>query len=178
MNSLIYSRCKVALAIGVAAVLYAEAAKTKTSEGKYARMRMAADAIDRTYPEPDIVMAFRTKPAAEPDALFLLRHMDKLHPMPKAEWPTYKIKPREWGIYTRILRGLELFVGSSEVPVVTKGSACADLVAMLKFASPLMQDFPVELRDALMAYAVSLGVDLTPSTEINPPDDDRNTAHR
>ena len=171
MNELIYSRCKVALAIGVAAILYAEAAKTRTPEGKYARMRMAADAIDRTYPEPDIVMAFRNKPAAEPDALFLLRHMDKLHPMPKAEWPAYKIKPREWGIYTRVLRGLELFVGSIEVPEASKGTARADLGAMLRFVSPLMQDFPKELCNELTGYAVSLGVDLA-SPHYKPRTDD------
>ena len=168
MNKQILPRCKVALAVGVAAMLYADALKTASGEGRYNRMRMAADAVDRTYPEPDIALAYRTKNPGEPDALFLLRHMDKLHPMPKAEWPKYKIKPREWGIFTRVMRGLETFVEADEPPVVARGPKHADIEAVLKFVAPLMQDFPPEIFEAFKTFATSIGVELRFKTNSTP----------
>lgn len=101
---------KVAAAVSVAACIYFDVEKLKNDKHKLKRLRIAADALDRTMPLPAFAQLYQGKPATEPDALFLLKHLSYLCLQTPTAWPSYKVKSHEWGEYTRVVKGLDAFL--------------------------------------------------------------------
>lgn len=102
----------VRAAVTVAAGLFERAkALGDTTQGwKFAKM--AADAIDRTRPHPVLTVAYRDKPADQPDAEFLASNLQFLEPVVPQEWPQRKVRVTEWGEFTRVMRGLDELFGA------------------------------------------------------------------
>jgi hypothetical protein len=103
-------RVKVGVAVAVATTIFLEVEKMKPGKGRDRRVRIAADAIDRTVPFPMFYEALAAKPAGEPEAFFLMRHLDYLNLLHPSQWPKQKVRTIERGEYTRVMTGLDAFL--------------------------------------------------------------------
>lgn len=103
---------QVRAAVTVAAGLFERAKSHGTTTQGWKFAKMAADVIDRTRPHPVLTMAYRDKPAEQSDAAFLAANLKFLEPVAPQEWPQRKVRPGEWGEFTRVVRGLEEFLGA------------------------------------------------------------------
>lgn len=104
-------RIRAALAVVVAAGLFEHARRCSAQAKAWKLVRMAADAIDHTRPDPQVIQAYHYKPAEMGDARFLAQHLALIEPLQPDQWPARKIRARDWGEFTRVMQGLDEALG-------------------------------------------------------------------
>lgn len=102
----------VPLAIVVASGLYEHAHQSMTKDRGMKLLRMAADVIDHTLPDPAVLQAYHHKAPETSDPRFLAQHLALIEPLPASAWPPRKVRSREWGEFTRVLQGLDEAMGA------------------------------------------------------------------
>jgi hypothetical protein len=143
-------RVKIALAICVAGQIFDEAAKRPASEAKALRVKIAADALDKTRPDPYIMARHHTKPPEQSDAQFLLQYLDEISLVDPADWPRRKVSPQQWGEYTRAMRGLETFLKKAYTGAKLSTAEQADVLGTLRFVAPQVQYIQDEVVKSLL----------------------------
>lgn len=103
----------VPLAIVVASGIYAHASECVAKAHGMKLLRMAADVVDHTLPDPAVLQAYHYKLPETTDARFLALHLNLITPLPASAWPARKVRAREWGEFTRILHGLDEAMGAT-----------------------------------------------------------------
>ncbi|MBC8737407.1 hypothetical protein F6X40_11385 [Paraburkholderia sp. UCT31] len=150
MEQLNIERIKKAAAVSVAAAIWAEANPLPpTHPDKARRLFIAADALDCTNSDPSILAFHSEKDPNEPDAFFLLRHLDLLEVLPKHRRPRYKVRPTDWGVYSRAMRGLHTFLDKGLSDKKLSRLEHADVNGMLAFIQAVAAFMPNDVRAAL-----------------------------
>ena len=118
MEAINIERVKVCVAIAVATTIFLEVERMKPSKGRDLRVRIAADAIDRTAPFPMFYNIYQNRPAGEADPFFLMRHLEYLNLLDPRHWPKQKVRIMDRGEYTRVMQGLDAFLikGFTDTP--------------------------------------------------------------
>jgi hypothetical protein len=120
----------VPLAIVIASGLFEHSYRAGGQAVGMKLLRMAADAIDHTLPDPSVLQAYHYKAPETPDARFLAMHIELITPLPRAAWPTRKVRSRDWGEFTRIMQGFEEAMGE---PVVSEKEGARNRQALEAF---------------------------------------------
>jgi hypothetical protein len=128
-------RVKAALAICVAGEIFVQTSKRPDSEAKLLRTRIAADALDKTRPDPCIFDRYHSKPEGQTDAQFLLANLADITALDSEDWPARKVSPHQWGEYTRAMRGLEVFMKKAYSGASFSKAERADVVGVLGFVA-------------------------------------------
>jgi hypothetical protein len=128
------SRVKAALAICVAGEIFAQTSRRPDSAAKELRVRIAADALDKTKPNPYIFERYGSKAPGQTDAQFLLENLDEIVVL--QYWPPRKVAPHEWGEYSRAMRGMEIFLKKAYSGEVFSRAERADVAGTLCFIAP------------------------------------------
>jgi hypothetical protein len=139
----------VSLAIVVASGLYEQAAQCTTAAPGMKLLRMAADVIDHTLPDPAVLQAYHFKSPAMSDARFLAQNLALIAPLPVSRWPTRKVRSREWGEYTRIMQGLDEAMGA---PAVTAKERVRNQTALEAFVRKHAAVLDQADQDRLLAH--------------------------
>lgn len=127
------SLVKAALAICVAGAIAEQIAKRPDNEAKLLRIRIASDALDKTMPTNTVMNRYESKPAGQTDAQFLLANLEFVHMLEPDCWPERKVQPREWGEYTRVMRGMEAFLRKAFTDENLTKEDATDIGITLKF---------------------------------------------
>jgi hypothetical protein len=147
-------RVKVGVAVAVATTIFLEVERMKPGKNRDIRVRIAADAIDRTAPFPMFYELYAQKPADEADPFFLMRHLDYLNMLDARHWPKQKVRAQDRGEYTRVVRGLDAFLikGFTDTPYTAqeKGDVAALLTRIHKAHPWLPEAYLPVLREHLM----------------------------
>lgn len=99
------SRMHCALALVVAAGLHHHACQAGNTERGQRLLRMAADVLDQTRPDPQVLQAYPYKDPAMSDVRFLAQHLAHIALVPAQERVPRKVRPRDWGEFTRVMQG-------------------------------------------------------------------------
>ena len=138
-------RVKVTFAICVAEEIYQRAAKLPMSEKKARHIRLAADALDKTSPDPAIFNNYGAKPGDMSDACFLLANLGSIELLDPAKWPQRKVPQQEWKEYRRIMNGLEAYLSKAFIKKAISNADHADIGETLRFIAPQVAKLDDEL---------------------------------
>lgn len=107
------SHARVCAAVVVAGGLFERASALGDTPRGWELAKMAADAIDRTLPHALLQLVYANKPEGQGDVLFLAANLTLLAALPPAAWPKRKVGSTHWGEFTRVMRGLDEFLGAA-----------------------------------------------------------------
>lgn len=157
MEAIDIDRIKVGVAVAVATAIFLEIERMKPGKARDIRVRLAADAIDRTVPFPMFYTLYQAKPAGQPDAFFLMEHLEFLNLLDPREWPKQKVRKTDHGEYTRVMRGLDTFLikGFTETPYTDQEAE--DVAALLKRIQPAQPWLPEEMLPVLRQHLLDTG---------------------
>lgn len=140
LDGVVIVRCvKAALAICVAGEIFAQTTSRPDSPAKALRVRIAADSLDKTRPDPYIFERYSAKSPGQTDAQFLLENLGQIEVLDPANWPMRKVAPGEWGEYTRVMRGLEIFLKKAYSGARFSKAEQGDVAGVLRFIEPHIQ---------------------------------------
>lgn len=157
MEAIEIERIKVGVAVAVATAIFLEIERMKPGKARDLRVRLAADAIDRTAPFPMFYNLYQAKPAGQPDAFFLMAHLEYLNLMDPREWPKQKVRKNDHGEYTRVMRGLDAFIikGFTDTPYTDlEAGDVAALLTRIQSAHPWL---PEEMLPVLRQHRLETG---------------------
>lgn len=138
-------RVKITFAICVAEEIYQRAAKLPMSEKKARHIRLAADALDKTSPDPRIFDQYGAKPGDLSDAGFLLANLEAIDLIEPAKWPQRKVLQQDWKEYRRIMNGLEAYLSKAFIKKTLSNADQADIAETLRFIAPQVTKLDDEL---------------------------------
>jgi hypothetical protein len=133
---------KAAAAICVAGEIFEQAMKRPPSAGKLVRTKIAGDALDKTAPGGAIAAKYPSKPEDQSDVQFLLQNLTDIAVPGPDYWPPRKVAPTDWAEYTRVMRGLELFLKRGGQGAAFSKLERADVSGMLSFIAPQLKHVP------------------------------------
>lgn len=172
-------RAKTAFAICVAGEIFKQAALRETAEmnalnkkidagkvtadevekhlktemdKKALRVKIAADALDKTKPDARIFERYHSKPAGQTDAEFLLANLNSVELLDPAKWPPRKVEPADWKEHRHVMRGLEAYLQKAHTAKALSRAEQADVTEALRFIAPQVS----KLEDAAIRQLLSL----------------------
>jgi hypothetical protein len=153
-DAAVADRVKVALAICVGGEIFSQVMKRPNTAAKALRVKMAADALDKTLPDALILQMHEDKPADKADSEFLLENVDHIMLLGPERWPARKVQPHNWGEYTKVMRGMETFLKKAFSDYVFTKSERADIEGVLRFIAPQV----MQLKDGAVKNLLQIGV--------------------
>lgn len=153
VDAALANRIKAAFAVCAAGTIFEQAASRPNNEAKVLRIRIAADALDKTAPDARIFDRYQAKPEGQTDAEFLLANIDSVTALPPVQWPERKVKPRDWNEYTRLMRGLEVFLQKAFTGVSFTKAEQNDVEGALKF----IQGYVARMEEGPVRFCLRKG---------------------
>ena len=154
----------VPLSIVVASGLYEHASRSMNNAYGMKLLRMAADVIDHTLPDPSVLQAYHFKAPETSDARFLAQHLALIEPVSASAWPPRKVRSREWGEFTRILQGLDEAMGAPATTPKERARNQAALEAFVRKHVAILE--PVDQDRLLAHFAATQTATPTPTASV------------
>jgi hypothetical protein len=143
------SRLSCALVLVVAAGLHQQACRAGDTARGQRLLRMAADVLDHTRPDPQVLQAYPYKDPETSDVRFLAQHLALVALVPEPERPPRKVRSRDWAEYTRVLQGLAEALGA---PPAAPREAARNRAALAAFVLGHLDVLDAPDQASLRAY--------------------------